>query len=59
MRRDGVLLIPLTKIRDIINDPSALEQDTVDIYVTFKDERAFLSYKANTMDVTEYRLSTG
>lgn len=58
VRRGSVLLIPLAKIHDVINDASALEQDTVDIYITFKDEKAFLSYKANTADVTEYRVST-
>ncbi len=59
VRRNGVLLIPLTTIRDVINDDSALDQDTIDIYITFKEERAFLSYKTNTMDITEYALSTG
>lgn len=58
VRRDGVLLIPLTKIRDIIDDDSALKQDTVDIWITFKDSKAFLGYKSNIGDVTEYRLST-
>lgn len=57
VRRDGILLIPLVKIHDIINDDKVLEQDTVDIYITFKDGKAFLNYKANTVDVTEYRLS--
>lgn len=57
VRRDGILLIPLSKIHDVINDDSTLEQDTVDIYFLFKDEKAFLNYKANTIDVTEYKLS--
>jgi hypothetical protein len=57
VRRDGILLIPLSKIHDVINDDSALEQDTVDIYIIFKDEKAFLNYKVNTIDVTEYKLS--
>jgi predicted GIY-YIG superfamily endonuclease len=57
VRRDGVLLIPLSMIHDVINDDSALEQDTVDIYIVFKDDGAFLSYKTNTIDVTKYKLS--
>lgn len=57
VRRDGVLFIPLAKIRDAISDDSSLEQDTIDIYITFEDEKAFLNYRANTVDVTEYRLS--
>jgi hypothetical protein len=56
VRRDGVLLIPLSKIREAIIDESALNQDTVDIYITFKDGNAFLNYKTNIIDVTEYRL---
>lgn len=56
VRRDGVLLIPLSKIHSVINDNSALDQDTIDIYIIFKDDKAFLKYKTNTLDVTEYRL---
>jgi hypothetical protein len=56
VRRDGILLIPLSKIYETISDPSALDQDTVDIYITFRDGKAFLNYKANAIDVTEYRL---
>jgi hypothetical protein len=56
VRRDGILLIPLSKIYEAISDPSTLDQDTVDIYITFRDGKAFLNYKANAIDVTEYRL---
>ncbi len=58
VRRDGLLLIPLSKIRDIINDGSVLEHDTVDIWINFKDDKVFLSYRSNDEDVTEYRVST-
>jgi hypothetical protein len=56
VRRDGILLIPLAKVREVIDSDSALNQDTVDIYITFKDGKAYLSYKANTIDVSKYRL---
>ncbi len=58
VRRDGILLIPLAKIHDIIGDDSVLEQDTVGIYITFKDDKAFLNYKSNIIDVTKNRLSS-
>jgi hypothetical protein len=56
VRRDGILLIPLVRIHDVIDDDTALDKDTVDIYITFIDGKAYLNYKANTIDVSEYRL---
>jgi len=56
VRRDGILMIPLSIIYKVVNDDTTLEQDTIDVYFTFKDKKAFLSYKKNTVDVTEYRL---
>jgi hypothetical protein len=57
MPRDGILLIPLKEIRGIIDD-KAFEQDTVDIWVNFKEDGVFLSYKDNTIDITQYRVSS-
>jgi len=56
VRRDGVLYIPIQEIKKVIKDNNAYEQDTVDVYITFKDEKAFLTYKHETIDVTKYRL---
>ena len=55
--RNGVLLIPLTEVQKVILDKTAYEQDTIDIWIVFTEEKATLSYKKNTIDVTNFRLS--
>lgn len=54
--RDGVLLIPLSVVQTAINEAKAFEQDTIDIWILFKENKATLTYKKNTIDVSEYRL---
>jgi len=54
--RNGVLLIPLTEVQKVILDKTAYEQDTIDIWIVFAEEKATLSYKKNTIDVTNFRL---
>lgn len=54
--RDGVLLIPLTEVQRVILDKAAYEQDTIDIWIVFTEEKVTLSYKENTLDVTKFRL---
>jgi len=54
--RNGVLLIPLTEVQKVISDKTAYEQDTIDIWIVFAEEKATLSYKKNTLDVTKFRL---
>lgn len=56
VRRDGVLVIPLKKIQDVIKDKETYEQDTVDIYITFSENKALLNYKENSIDITNYKL---
>lgn len=57
MPRDGVLLIPLENIRKII-DKNAFEQDTVDIWINFKEDGTVeLSYKEKVLDVTSFKVS--
>lgn len=57
MPRDGVLLIPLENIRKIIDD-KAFEQDTVDIWINFKENgTAELSYKEKVIDITQFKVS--
>lgn len=55
MPRDGILLIPLEEIQKII-DMDAYEQDTIDIWVNFKEDKVELSYKDHTMDVTAFKI---
>lgn len=54
--RDGILLIPFNEIQKVIIDPAKYKQNTIDIYINFKDENVELTYSDNTVDVTEFRL---
>ncbi|HHT9133726.1 MAG TPA: GIY-YIG nuclease family protein [Candidatus Avalokitesvara rifleensis] len=54
--RDGVLLIPLTEVQRVITDRSTYEQDTIDIWIAFTEEKVMLRYKDNEIDVTNFRL---
>ena len=54
--RNGILLIPLTEVQKVILDKTAYEQDTIDIWIVFAEEKVTLSYKRNTIDVTKFRL---
>lgn len=54
--RDGVLLIPLQKVQEVIADPEAYKQDTIDIWVIFKEEKVELRYKNNILDVSNFKL---
>ncbi len=54
--RDGVLLLPLRTVRQVVKDKSAYRQNTIDVYILFTSEKITLSYKKNTIDVTEHKL---
>jgi len=54
--RDGVLLIPLTEVQKVIQDKSAYEQDTIDIWIVFAEEKVTLSYKESNIDVASFKL---
>ena len=55
MPRDGILLIPLKEIRKIIED-RAFEQDTIDVWINFKENEVELSYKDHKMNVTPFKI---
>lgn len=54
--RNGVLLIPLAEVQKVIKDKNAYNQNTIDIWIVFGDEKITLSYKDETIDVTKYKL---
>lgn len=54
--RNGVLLIPLTEVQKVIKDKTAYDQDTIDIWITFEDEKITLRYKEDSIDVADFRL---
>ncbi|TET21963.1 MAG: hypothetical protein E3J71_07990 [Candidatus Stahlbacteria bacterium] len=57
--RDGVLLIPLTEVQKVITVPATYEQDTIDIWIVFSEEEVILSYKENTLEISNFRLIKG
>lgn len=54
--RDGVLFIPLSEVQKVVHEPHAYDQDTIDIWIVFGEEKATLSYKDAVIDVTGFRL---
>ena len=54
--RDGVLLIPLRTVRQVVKDKAAFQQNTIDVYILFTPDRITLSYKKNTINVSAYKL---
>ncbi|MCL5061768.1 MAG: GIY-YIG nuclease family protein [Nitrospiraceae bacterium] len=54
--RDGILFIPFREIQKVITDSSKYKQNTIDIYINFKEESIELTYSDNTIDVTQFRL---
>ena len=54
--RDGILFIPFSEIQKVIIDPAKYKQNTIDIYINFKEETIELTYSTNTIDVTPFRL---
>lgn len=53
--RNGVLYIPLSEVQKII-DRESYKQDTVDIWLTFGEDKIEMSYKDNVMDVTRFKI---
>lgn len=54
--RDGILVIPLTEVQKVIKDKAAYDQDTVDVYISFQEDKIMLLYKDKALDVTKFRL---
>lgn len=54
--RDGVLLIPINNVQQVVKDKAAYEQNTIDIYIVFTREKITLSYKKDSIDVTKFQL---
>ncbi|MBM4064256.1 MAG: hypothetical protein FJ266_01210 [Planctomycetes bacterium] len=54
--RDGILLIPLKEVQKVVTDSSKYKQNTIDVYVNFKEEAIELTYTTNMVDVTQFRL---
>lgn len=58
IRRGLIPMIPLERINEFVKEenPDVFKNDTVDVFLEFKDGRAFLNYRRSVLDVTEYGL---
>ncbi len=56
MPRDGILLIPFKEVKKAIRDKEAFDKNTIDIFISFEDEKIFLIYKKNKIDVSNFCL---
>lgn len=56
MPRDGILLIPFSEIKKVINDNDAFMRNTIDIFIAFEEDGIKLRYKDHEIDITEYRI---
>lgn len=58
MPRGDIPLIPLKEIRQFIEaiDPTAFDQDTIDIFIRFDETQVMLLYKKQSLDITNYNL---
>ena len=54
--RDGILLIPLKEVQKVVTDTSKYKQNTIDVYINFKEDTIELTYTTNTIDITPFRL---
>ncbi len=54
--RGGVLLIPLKEVQKVITDLSKYKQNTIDVYINFKEDTINLYYTTNIIDVTQFLL---
>lgn len=57
VNRNGVLLIPLSEIQRVVDDPAVYEQNTIDVYICFYEDRVYLKCKQNRIDVTQYKIT--
>jgi hypothetical protein len=56
VNRGVVLLVPLTEVQKVIKDKKAYDQDTIDIWITFIEDKVMLRYKENSIDITKFKL---
>lgn len=54
--RGGILFIPFKEIQKVIIDPSKFRQNTIDVYIEFKEDSIELVYTTNKIDVSQFRL---
>lgn len=59
VNRDGIIVIPLATVQDVVEDDEAYNQNTIDVYVVFDDDEIFLEYRDSRIDITRFRILQG
>ncbi len=54
--RDGILFISLKDIQAVVTDSSKYKQNTIDVYIHFKEDVIELTYQDSSIDITQFRL---
>ena len=47
-------MVKMTEVQKVIKEKSAYEQDTIDIWINFEEDKISLRYKEETLDITKY-----
>lgn len=55
--RNDVPMVPLKEVRKVVGKDAILNQDTVDIWIVFEEEKTTLSYRDNCLDISKYKLT--
>ncbi|MFZ2322487.1 MAG: GIY-YIG nuclease family protein [Ignavibacteriaceae bacterium] len=55
--RGDVIYIPFSEVIKVINDPSAFEKNTIDVFFAFIEDKVFLRYKNTELDVTSFLIN--
>lgn len=56
--RGNILLIPFKEILKVIKDKNAFKQNTIDVYLEFKEKGVFLKYKDDVINISEFCILT-
>lgn len=56
VNRNGILLIPLSRIKNMLEGSDVFDQPTVDMWVIFDEGHAYLEYQDVRIEVTEYKI---
>ncbi|MDD3534539.1 MAG: GIY-YIG nuclease family protein [Candidatus Cloacimonetes bacterium] len=55
--RGGCIVLPLHKIKQCIaNNTDAFDKNTIDVFIQYQNDKIILSYKNNTIDISEFKL---
>jgi len=56
VNRDGIIIVPLSTVQEVVEDEDAYNQNTIDVHVVFDDDNIYLEYGDARIDITEFRV---